>query len=149
MRGWLRGTESNSLVALSTATGAIEWTYPVPCGLFQNCSVWSTPTVLDDGMIIFGTLDGKVRAIVDNGPTRSVAWTYSTSNAIYASPIVSGDGKVLVGSANGTFYALNVGTGGLLWSKLTLGAVWSTASLDGLGGVAFGSDDGNLYLLAP
>jgi outer membrane protein assembly factor BamB len=105
--------------------------------------------MLDDGMIIFGTLNGAVRAVIDNGATRTVAWTHPTWGAIYASPIVTRDGKVLIGSTDGTFYALNVADGGVLWSKVTFGAIYSTASLDGLGGVAFGSDDGSLYLLAP
>ena len=46
-----------------------------------------------------------------------LAWRYRTLGSVWASPAVSGDGKVYVGSSDRFMYCLEGSTGRLLWSR--------------------------------
>ena len=49
-------------------------------------------------------------------------WTFKTGSSIHSSPVVQ-DGRVFIGAANGTVYALDFETGNLLWSFQTSGEI--------------------------
>jgi outer membrane protein assembly factor BamB len=78
---------------------------------------------LYDGLFIIGNGDGKVYAIrVDDG---SLAWSYQTSDRIWATPVVVDD-VVYVASLDHNLYALEVQTGQERWSLKMEGAMSAT-----------------------
>ncbi|MEM3556095.1 MAG: PQQ-binding-like beta-propeller repeat protein [Candidatus Micrarchaeia archaeon] len=72
-------------------------------------------------------------------------WSFNTGDYIVASPMLY-DGMILVGSANGMFYALNSTTGELIWQFGKVGKIQSSPAVS-KNMVFFGSNDGNLYAL--
>jgi outer membrane protein assembly factor BamB len=83
------------LILVSCASG---WT--------QSARGWSG-TVVHDGIIYVGTVDGRVVAI--NSSTQSQQWDYTTTPAttIYTTPIVEGD-LVYIGTYSGQILALSM-----------------------------------------
>ncbi len=73
-------------------------------------------------------------------------WRYATGKGIFSVPVVGEDGRVLVGSADRTFYALDP-DGSLAWSFPTGEIIDSAASVAADGTIYFGSGDGHLYAL--
>jgi outer membrane protein assembly factor BamB len=87
------------------------------------------------------TGDGK-----RNGPTNlELKWIFNADSAILSSPTAS-EGKIYIGSTNGTFYALNYSTGNPVWQFKTDGSIKSNSALEN-GKVFFVSDDGYTYCL--
>ncbi len=73
-------------------------------------------------------------------------WRYATAKGIFSVPVVGADGRVLVGSADRTFYAIDP-DGSLGWSYETGEIIDSAASVAADGTIYFGSGDGHLYAL--
>jgi len=71
------------------------------------------------------------------------AWTFQTAGPVHGSPIWV-DGLVLVGSGDGSFYAIEGVSGAERWRFKTGGAVDGPAAY-AAGNVIFQSRDGNLY----
>jgi outer membrane protein assembly factor BamB len=138
------GTDGGYISALDSSTGVLLWSYQIPCGFFEDCDVSSSPTVLDNGRILFGSENGKIYALDDQGSSAVAVWEYETDAKITASPIVSSNGVVFIGSHDTHLYALDVNTGEELWNENTWGPIRSTVSLDAEGRVYAGSDDGRL-----
>jgi outer membrane protein assembly factor BamB len=63
------------------------------------------------GLIFVTGTDGKCRAIDTKGKSR---WEFSTAGEIRCSPTVA-DGRVYLGSGDGSIYTLEAATGRLLW----------------------------------
>ncbi len=80
-------------------------------------------------------------------PPLKIKWKFKTGGPIYSSPVVA-NGKVFVGSNDGSLYAVDVKTGKGLWSFKTDAAVVS-APVVYEGRVYIGSKDGYLYALDP
>jgi len=72
-------------------------------------------------------------------------WKFQTEGPVVSSPAVSG-GTVYFGSADHTFYALDVHSGALRWKFVTKGRITSSPAVAG-GRVYFGSYDGFFYAL--
>ena len=70
-------------------------------------------------------------------------WSFNTGDYVVASPVLH-KGMVLVGSANGMFYALNSTTGELIWQFGKVGGIESSPAVSEKM-VFFGSNDGYLY----
>lgn len=91
--------------ALDAASGAIKWRFPEDEAL--TSVVRSSPAVAN-GMVYFGTSDGKLHAVsADKG---KVAWTFDTRNSITTSPAVA-EGVVYFGSADGRLWAIDGSSG--------------------------------------
>ncbi|NOZ77276.1 MAG: PQQ-binding-like beta-propeller repeat protein [Euryarchaeota archaeon] len=72
-------------------------------------------------------------------------WVFPTGEIGYSSPAVS-EGRVFVGSREGSFYAVDASTGEFLWEFQTEGPVEGSPAVAG-GTVFVGSYDGCLYAL--
>ena len=76
---------------------------------------------------------------------RTATWTFATGDEVFATAAASGP-NAIVGSVDGSVYAIDARDGREVWRAVTGGAVRSSAAVDG--GRAFvGSFDGNLYAL--
>ena len=74
------------------------------------------------------------------GPgSAAVAWSFETQSRVTAQPVATRDGRVYVGSHDGTFYALN-DAGGEQWRRDLGGPIYSTPAVDDRGNVYVGSD---------
>ena len=71
-------------------------------------------------------------------------WSYKTGKGIFSSPVVDENGVCYVGSADHTFYAINL-DGTVKWSIKTGEIIDSSALLDDKGLLYFGCGDSNVY----
>ncbi len=71
-------------------------------------------------------------------------WVFPTGKGIFSSPVIGHDGRVYVGSADRSFYALER-DGTMAWAFATGEIIDSAALLDDAGAVYVGSGDGRLY----
>ena len=116
--------------------GQVQWTFSTG-GVVQ-----SSPTIVD-GMVYFGSADGKIYAV--DAVSGNEKWEYQTGSWVLSSPAVV-DGVVYIGSNDGRMLALDALTGKQIWSFRTPYPVVSSAAVaDGI--VYFGADDYNLYAL--
>ncbi len=106
----LLGTSADGLCAIDES-GTRLWSYSTGA----TVSAVSTPAVGTGGSVYFGCADGCVYALDADGGLR---WSYATQGPISASCTIGGDGHVLIGSTDGSFYALeDAGTQAtLIWS---------------------------------
>lgn len=77
-------------------------------------------------------------------------WSVRTGGPVFASPVVAdvnGSTRVVVGSRDGTVYALDPSGRTVAWERETGGPVWTSAAVD-RDTAYVGSDDGNLYALS-
>jgi outer membrane protein assembly factor BamB len=83
----------------------------------QTGDLYPTPPSAAGGTVYAGGEDGVATAV--DAVTGQVRWIQQVAPAISLdSPAVSPDGRfLLIGSANGTVYELNAGTGRVLWSR--------------------------------
>ena len=71
------------------------------------------------------------------------AWTFTTRARVESSPAIA-DGRVFVGSNDGRFYVLHLGTGEKLW-EFDAGAPLSASPAIANGRIVIGSQDGKLF----
>jgi len=92
-------TDQGTLHGIDRATGGIRWTVRLPGHL------WSSPTVVDDVMIV-GDCSGGVTAfdVSDTSVAPPVAWEVRAEACVEATAVVW-DGTVYIGSRDGYFYA--------------------------------------------
>ena len=98
-------TSGNRIVAVDAVTGALKWRYPQDETM---ASAVRTAPAVSDGLVIFGSAEGKMYAV--DVQTRRLAWTFDSQSSITASPTVA-DGVVYFGTADGRLWALAVRTG--------------------------------------
>ncbi|MCL5284050.1 MAG: PQQ-binding-like beta-propeller repeat protein [Armatimonadetes bacterium] len=97
----------------------IQW------GFHADDSIQSGP-VLGDDLVYFGSLDGKIYAVVtNNGKHR---WTFKTKGPVYAPPALYG-GSLYIGSTDHFLYAFDATNGHLLWKFDTGSPVYAGAAL--------------------
>ena len=81
-----------------------------------------------------------------NAPTTNqTLWNYTTSYNVFSSPAVA-NGKVYIGSEEGSVYCLDASTGAKLWNYTTKAPVFNAAAVAD-GQVYIGSVDGSVYCL--
>lgn len=102
---------------------------------------FSTPLILDD-LIVFGNEDGYLTAL--NKKTGEPRWSYNVGMNIISAPKY-GQGKILFGSINYNFYAVD-SMGKEVWKFTTRRAIKSDPVVKG-DIVYFTSYDGNIYAL--
>jgi outer membrane protein assembly factor BamB len=108
-----------------------------------GCYCDSSPAVADDGTIVFGAWDGKLRALHPDGSSK---WVFQTRLEIHSSPAVAPDGTVYIGSRDRSLYAVGR-DGRKLWAFPTGGWVDCSPALARDGTVYFGSWDKTFYAL--
>src|SRR5215813_3161037 len=91
------GCQSGHLLAVDLQTGKLKWKYKTEQGVGE-----SSPAV-HDGIVYVGDLSGMVHAVAADSGKR--VWTFQTGTEIKSSPVVAA-GRVLIGSYDGTLYAL-------------------------------------------
>jgi outer membrane protein assembly factor BamB len=93
-----------TLYAVDPATGAVRWSFET------GASVRSSPAVAtggDNDVVVFGSDDGVVHALVDEGTEPSVLWTFTADSAIgRSSPSIDFDGNVYIGTEGGRIYSI-------------------------------------------
>jgi outer membrane protein assembly factor BamB len=115
---------------------------------------WS-PVAASQGVVYVGTIQGKVQALVDNGPEGAqLKWTFPDSEegllGAYYPPTI-GDQLVYVSAIDGFLYALDKETGTEVWRQpqnqsQNLRPLVAAPALDESGTVVVvGSEDHNLY----
>ncbi|MEK6739367.1 MAG: PQQ-binding-like beta-propeller repeat protein, partial [Planctomycetota bacterium] len=69
-------------------TNALKWSYKI------ETRVTSSPSVGRDGVIYFGSIDGRLYAVNPDGSTK---WAFQVGNEITASPAIGEDGTIYIG----------------------------------------------------
>ena len=114
------GSNNGRLYALDASSGAGLWRD----GILTNGAVESQPLVAD-GRVVFGSGDSRVYSLAaDLG---GQYWRYSTSDAVFARPLLT-DAGVLVASSGGTLSLINFLDGKPVW-KTALPAALRSAPL--------------------
>lgn len=99
-----------------------------------------SPTIRN-GVMYFGTWDGRVRAL--NAETGEHLWTFKIDQSVRSTPAVV-DGTVYIGANDCTLYALDAETGEKVWSYETESEIESSPLVDD-GTIYVGTYFGNLY----
>ncbi len=133
----LAGMAVSWLAGCGSDAGRVSYRYEVPT---SATSPWPMMrrTAANDGL-------SPIRPPRTSAPGEA-PWRYATGKGIFSVPVVGEDGRVLVGSADRTFYAL-APDGSLAWSFPTGEIIDSAASVAADGTIYFGSGDGRLYAL--
>ncbi len=131
------GSHDEWLYALDIHSGSRLWRFPA------NSPIVSTPAV-SAGHIYFGTQGGElfcIRAPVNGEiPAGHLAWRFEANAPVTGSPLVTDAGLVFFGSGDGSFYAVESGSGRLRWVRKTGGPIVAGAS-KGLYPIPAGLDD--------
>jgi outer membrane protein assembly factor BamB len=114
----------------------ISWRYQHPERKFP---FYSSVAVVGDRLVVGGR-DKMVHGISTGGKG---LWTFATRARVESSPAISGE-RVYVGSNDGRFYVLSLGTGEKLW-EFTAGAALSASPAIANGRIVIGAQDGKLY----
>ncbi len=101
------GSNNGRLYALDASSGAGLW----GDGILTNGAVESQPLVAD-GRVVFGSGDSRVYSLAVNSGGQY--WRYSTSDAVFARPLLTDEG-LLVASSGGTLSLLNFLDGKPVW----------------------------------
>ncbi|MBN2054970.1 PQQ-like beta-propeller repeat protein [bacterium] len=108
--------------------------------------VAAAPIISDGGVAYFGSYDGTLLAVNQEG---DVLWRFAATAEIDSTPAVLPDGTVVFGALDGKLYALDAG-GGLLWTYSTDSAIRrSSPAVTSGGAIAIGTLDGRLLVLEP
>jgi outer membrane protein assembly factor BamB len=107
-------------------------------------AVDSSPVVTADGVVYFGSNDGKVYALRAFDGIRT--WDFATGGAVRSSPAMDQNGNLYVGSDDGFLYALDP-QGSQLWTFPTNAPISSSPAIYSTAALFFGSESGNFYSL--
>jgi outer membrane protein assembly factor BamB len=123
--------------ALSTATGAVQWSVD------QTDSFYGTPAVAGGIVYVASIITDNFYAVdTSNGAKK---WTTVLGSTSRSSPVISG-AFVYIGCNDNKVYALDATTGAIKWTYTTGGGVASTPAVaDGV--LYVGSTDDSLYAL--
>ena len=130
------GTFDNEVLMVDLSMHRVVWRYQNPQRKFP---FYSSAAVTNDRIVV----GGRDKFVHGLSPDGKAAWTFGTRARVESSPAIAG-GRVFVGSNDGRFYVLNLGTGALLW-EFNTGAPLSASPAIGRGRIVIGSQDGKLY----
>ena len=127
--------------------GTIRWRSPARSDEPYASHVYSIPLVTDEGLVIYGGYDGKLRALSTGDGTER--WQVPIGADVDGSPVEGPDGTIYVGADDGKLYAIAASDGMVQWTH--------DAKRDVRAGIAVAEDgtllqpsfDGNLYAVAP
>ncbi len=117
------GSDSGYLYALELKTGELRWRYRI------GSRIASSPAVAL-GRVFVGADDGAIycfdaeadKRLADQRIGRQL-WRYRTGGPVVGSPLVTASGLVVVGSQDGTLYALDTKSARLAWRYRTAGPI--------------------------
>lgn len=107
---------------------------------------WTTPVIANNGLLIFGSEDGHVYGIRDEGSSAKEVWRFpeKSEETWWGTAAVAEDGTVIFGSEatksreTGIYYAIDEEDGSFKWKTPSLGMEARTHPAIG--------DDGTIYL---
>jgi outer membrane protein assembly factor BamB len=117
--------------------GAVRWRYPAG-------PMVSSPAILEDGSITFGTLDGRVFAL---SPAGALVWERDLGSPVRSSPAVTADGAIWIGSEDGRLHALEAEDGRTRWEWLLGGVIRSSPAIGPDGRVYITADDAGVFIV--
>jgi outer membrane protein assembly factor BamB len=130
------GSRDGFLYAVDRTTGKERWHVD-----YSVSWVISTAAVTKD-ILITGTSDGRfVHAL--SSETGKELWRFNTQATVWASPFISGNGKVVIPSNDGYLYCLELITGSEVW-RVKVGPQIFSTPVPKNNSIYFGSDDGYL-----
>ncbi|MBE0536840.1 MAG: PQQ-like beta-propeller repeat protein [Phycisphaerae bacterium] len=105
------GTLTGRLYAVDAATGRDLWIGET------GSPILHTACVTPEGLVAVGCADGTVQAFAANPPDGRPArqWRFATGAAVWNSPL-PWQGAVMIGSRDGTLYAIDAATGRPRWT---------------------------------
>lgn len=128
------GNSVNSLFAINPS-GSLRWRFTAQGPVYS-------PVTDNSGNICFA--GGKfLYSLTPSGVQR---WTYPVS--IMASPSISADGTIYVGSTDSYLYAISSSNGVLKWRSVG-GPFYSSPAIAADGTIYIGSDNFNMYAFTP
>jgi outer membrane protein assembly factor BamB len=103
-----QGIQSNHLIALSQANGAVLWDASLPGEIYAGGTT--------GGLAFATSFNGTVYAL--DAATGTLSWSFSTGSGFLPSAMASAGGRVFLSSQTDApvLYALDVASGALLWS---------------------------------
>jgi outer membrane protein assembly factor BamB/PKD repeat protein len=132
------GSSNRHFYALDLGTGREVWNFTAG-GMVRESSA-----CVFGGIVYFGSWDNKLYALdIHNGTQK---WNSTTGDDIDSSPAVD-QGRVLFGSSDFTFRALDAQTGQEIWTCNTIGGAIESSPAVGGGLVFFAALDGRIYAL--
>jgi outer membrane protein assembly factor BamB len=118
---------------------------------------WTTPVISNNGLLIFGSEDGFIYGVQDNGETVSEIWRFpkKSRETWWGTAAVAADGTVIFGSEatqtreKGIYYAINEADGSFLWKTASLGLEARTHPAIGEDGTIYvgGGEGKNFYAI--
>lgn len=102
--------------------------------------------VIGDGVLYAATKESSDHLRALSTTDGSLKWSFSTGDALSATPTLDADGNIYIGSFDDSFYVIDA-DGNQLYEFATGGNIWSTATIGSDGTVYFGSYDYNLYAM--
>src|SRR5574337_206155 len=78
-------------------TNSLKWSFKI------DTRITSSPSIAADGTIYFGSIDGRLYAVNQEGTTK---WAFQVGNEITASPAIGKDGTIYVGARDKKMYAI-------------------------------------------
>lgn len=120
--------------------GTLKWVFETEDG------VESSPAIGSNGVIYFGSYDGYLYAVEDNGTQGLLKWKFKTDGPIDGSPIVDADGVIYFASRDSYVYAL-FPNGAVKWKFKAGDGFESSPSIDANGYLYIGSFDRNFYCI--
>lgn len=137
------GNLDGHLYAVDKKTGELRWRWG---GDGAKTRGGITSTVLEhDGVLYFGSNDGKVHAIKLSD--QSEVWAFETGGEVNSSPVIDSRGTLFIGSRDHKLYALDAKTGQKKWEYATKGPLLAKPVVyqDKLVIIGAGEGDGHIY----
>ena len=131
-------------------TGDIVWRSGCNGGHNKCDSCWTTPTLVNDKLVLGCGLDSKEHGVLWglNEADGKVAWSKEMANDIQtSSPVMQSDGTFILGSISGHVYCIEAATGDIKWEWKAEAGVWATPAIGADGTIYVGSHDEHLYAL--
>jgi outer membrane protein assembly factor BamB len=135
------------LYAVDRTAGHIAWEFALPD------QQWSLPAVDSaTGNLYFGD-NNLIRLLGENtfglGPDGRLAWSSFIAGTVAASPLLTPDGKIVVGAFDGSAHAYAKADGTELWSVATRDHIYASPASLPDGTIVQASCDGTVYAIAP
>jgi len=135
------------LYCIDRNTGTVVWKFKTPD------QAWSLPAVDPFNSILFFGNNNLLSFYGDNtftiGAEGNKIWSASTLGSVVASPMLTDDGKMLVGSFDGFLRAYDQNNGELLWQFGTRDHIYSSPGSLPDGTIIQPSADGTIYAIDP
>jgi outer membrane protein assembly factor BamB len=112
------------LYAFDAKTGQEQWNVST-----QSASLILAAPVYSNGVVYFGSDDGKVYGVDVKTHAVKPGWPFQAKNSIWASPLVAG-GRLYVASMGHHLYCLDAESGQLLWDFEAKGAMAAQPQLE-------------------